>query len=449
MLAAARGDARTLTLAEIEGLCGEWYRQQMRRYGDEPGRPDDWFVFVSIQEHKWEGDEHPDENEATPDSDDHDDARALLAGAGIRADNRSARRLAARLARSKLKFGQEMQGRLAGREWSRESPSYPPPPKADARPAPVAAAANVSFGSLLDGYGLENQRNARARYDRERTLERLKAFLGHDDAARVTADDAIRFKDARVRQVANATVRNDLSELSGIWRWAVRNRKVAANPFLGISPPKSRGGGKRTRVPYDEDDARRILEAARRETGLLRWLPWLLCFTGARIGELAQAAKADLAQRDGGLWVLRIHGEAEGNTLKTLHSERLVPLHHALVAEGFVQYVTALPAGSRLWPKLKPNMHGLFGDYASKEHGRWVRGTVGITDTRKDPAHAWRHRFEDEARRAHIPQDVRDGILGHHNPKNEGEGYGHGHRFMPDVTGPHLARMRSPVDVAT
>jgi hypothetical protein len=54
--------------------------------------------------------------------------------------------------------------------------------------------------------------------------------------------------------------------------------------------------------------------------------------------------------------------------------------------------------------------------------------------THKDPAHAWRHRFEDQARRAGVPQNVTDALLGHFNPMNESESYGRGFRFRPDAT---------------
>jgi len=74
-------------------------------------------------------------------------------------------------------------------------------------------------------------------------------------------------------------------------------------------------------------------------------------------------------------------------------------------------------------------------------YGRWVRKTVGITDTARAPAHAWRHRFEDRARIAGLPQNVTDALLGHLNPMSESEGYGRGFRCMPEATAPWVAKM--------
>ena len=66
-------------------------------------------------------------------------------------------------------------------------------------------------------------------------------------------------------------------------------------------------------------------------------------------------------------------------------------------------------------------------------------------DKSKHPAHGGRHRFEDEGRRAGLPQEVLDGLVGHLNVKNESAGYGHGYPFMPDTTALWVAKMASPV----
>jgi integrase len=297
-------------------------------------------------------------------------------------------------------------------------------------------------------WAAESGTAGKALYDRGRTANLLSTFLGHDDAARVTADDVVRWKEARlVAGRSTKTVANDIGELRPIWSWGRRNRKLtfAENPFAGLAP-RTKRQSRRPRGPYTEDEARRLLTAARAETDAsLRWLPWVLCFTGARLGEVTQADKEDI-QREGDVpWFVHIHNEGEGRTLKTVHSERMVPLHTALIAEGFLRYVEALPVGASMFGDLRPDTFGTLKGTATKKHGRWVRRTVGIVDKTKDPAHAWRHRFEDQARRAGVPQNVTDALLGHFNPMNESESYGRGFRFMPDATAQWIEKMASPL----
>lgn len=71
------------------------------------------------------------------------------------------------------------------------------------------------------------------------TMATFAAFLKHDDAGGVTPDHAIRFKDHRLatinprngKPISARTVNDsDLSGLKTVFDWAVRNRKMAANP---------------------------------------------------------------------------------------------------------------------------------------------------------------------------------------------------------------------------
>ena len=70
------------------------------------------------------------------------------------------------------------------------------------------------------------------------------------------------------------------------------------------------------------------------------------------------------------------------------NSLRTIPIHPALVQEGFLRYVAGLPAASPLFPDVKPDKtFGLRGVTASKRVGRWVR-SLGIGDARISPTHS-------------------------------------------------------------
>jgi hypothetical protein len=87
---------------------------------------------------------------------------------------------------------------------------------------------------------------------------------------------------------------------------------------------------------------------------------------------------------------------------------------------------------------LKPDTLGTLNGATSKKHGYWG----GIPDRSKDPAYTWRHRFEDQARRAGVLQNMTDGLMRHLNAMNESEGYGRGLGLKPDATA--LDKMASP-----
>ena len=273
-------------------------------------------------------------------------------------------------------------------------------PKGNAKDAPADAAPGCSFDALLAGWAadrgmkLDAKPIPRALYDRQRTIARLAVFLGHSDASVVTQADAVRWKEEmQTRELHASTIRNDLSEMSAVWTWGMRNGKLTTdrNPFTGISPPKTSGGCEPR--AFTDAEAVMVLQAARGETGALRWLPWVACMTGARISEICQADKADVFTLDG-IPAIRIHAEdGDGRSLKNEDSLRTIPIHPALVQEGFLRYVAGLRAASPLFPDVKPDKtFGLRGVTASKRVGRWVR-SLGIGDARISPNHSWRHYF--------------------------------------------------------
>jgi integrase len=253
------------------------------------------------------------------------------------------------------------------------------------------------------------------------------------------------------RGKAAATIANDLSELSAVWKWAIAHGKATENPFAGILPPKKARNRKATRRPFTDSEARTILAAARREHGALRWLPWVLAATGARLTEVCQGTKADVIGRDG-LTFLRIHaddekraiGEAQ-RSVKNAGSERMVPIHPCLAAEGFLTYAADLPAGSPLFPDIEPDkLFGQRGTSAQKLMGRWLRKTLNITDKKISPSHSWRHWFIDKARTAGLHPEIRNALTGHADDGNESHKYGLGWKAMPRALADAMAAIEFP-----
>jgi integrase len=120
-------------------------------------------------------------------------------------------------------------------------------------------------------------------------------------------------------------------------------------------------------------------------------------------------------EKVGDIFVLAIrldYREADAS-LKTESSERRVPLHPALVAEGFIRYVSSLPKDGLLFPEIPPDRFGRRAGTATKSISRWIRQTVGIEDDRLAPSHSWRHRFISECREARIDEETRDALTGH------------------------------------
>jgi integrase len=268
---------------------------------------------------------------------------------------------------------------------------------------------------------------------RKPIVEEFIEFLGHEDAARVTRVDVTRWRD-HLRQkrkplLAAKTVRDTyFAALRAIFARAADDGTLATNPFPGVRVRLPQRTRERERG-FSNAEARLILAQAssapsnpgRASPHLVlarRWVPWLCAYTGARVGEIAQLRKEDVHQ-DGDIHYLRITPEA--GTVKT-KQYRDVPLHPHMIRQGFLAFVAKAPKGPLFYSRSALKAGKAPWTNVSGKLSKWAR-QAGVTDTRVQPNHGWRHRFKTVGRDAGIDERVLDAICGH-APKTAGADYG-------------------------
>jgi integrase len=449
---AASGQGRPLTHREVMALCGAWYRQEVGEWEDSPGDPELWRLTDDVLLDKLYSD--PETGEPLgyePGERDLAEARQYLAGRGIAADAESVRSFARELFITKRKAAAILKRRAEG-DYSPDPALVTFPSELEAKPALrqqdiAKPAARLTGEALLDAWAAENRPAPATRKKYAGAFRQVARVLGFDDVRRLTREEVVRFKEARLGEGRDpGTVADEMIALGTVCKWAVANGKVAENPFAGLAPKASRRGPK-SRTPYTDEEAAAILKAARKEAGWRRWLPWLLAFSGARLSEVADMRRRDVRQ-DSGVWVLDfvpLPGRAGKNEI----FQRMVPLHPAVIAEGFLDYLASLPnkPDGPLFPDLTAAKDGSRTIAATSAHGRWVRDVAKITGADKAPAHSWRHRMEDELRKVRALPEVVDAITGRYNARNAGAGYGKGFRGMPDETLKELRKVPLPSGV--
>jgi integrase len=288
--------------------------------------------------------------------------------------------------------------------------SYPQP-----RPEAPKGKPKVTITGLIEAWakGRENERK-RTRDEWERRLRQFSKFLGHDDAEAVNGKDLRNWRDHLRKTGLKAKTINEscIAPVRAIFAAAEAEDVLKGNPLAGLKIALKEDKTKeKPRRKYEPPEAAKLLKAARKRTDSLRWLTWLMAYTGARINELAQLRKVDVL-KEGRIDFIRIAPSTDkGHEIKTSASRRDVPLHRAVIAEGFLKFV-AKAKGEWLFGDLPPGRYGKRGDAASKRYGRWQRTEVGITDKRA-VAHSWRHRMEDLLRNVEAPDEVIDSIVGH------------------------------------
>ncbi|WP_162244716.1 tyrosine-type recombinase/integrase [Aureimonas sp. Leaf454] len=260
-------------------------------------------------------------------------------------------------------------------------------------------------------------------------FQNLDDTFAGKDVAEITADDAVEWKSTLVTEKRTVRTANVvwLGATSSVFGWARQERKIAVNPFEGLSFSRVKVRPVVRDREFTEEEWRTLLNAAldsepgRRKPGLaaaVRWLPWLCAYTGARSGEIAQLRGQDVQQHRDGFWTITITPDA--GTVKT-DKARTLPLHEHLVELGFPAFAKGRGPGPLFYdasivrkaasedvtkPVAPP------AQMVRQRISEWVR-KVGVTDQDVNPNHAWRHTFKRRAARAGLEPRIRDGMCGH------------------------------------
>lgn len=306
----------------------------------------------------------------------------------------------------------------------------------------------VALLDLFDGYAAERKPAPATVKAYRRQVEAFIAFMGHDDARRITFEDVVNWKQNLLTvpnavgklRTAKTVGETYLSALKTALKWGVENAKLPTNPAEQVRVRAPRPLKLRSKSLSDSE-ALTILRAtltapparlSAERAFARRWVPWLCAYTGRRVDEMSQLRAEDV-QRHDGVWSVRITPEAGG---QKNNEARIVALHPNLIEQGFVAEV-AKRKGTLFYD---PTRHrgGGDGNRQSKKVGQhlaaWVRdlGIEGVA-----PNHGWRHRFKTLARRHRLDPTIADYIQGH-APRTEGEHYGD---IEPSVTLAEIKRI--------
>lgn len=265
-------------------------------------------------------------------------------------------------------------------------------------------------------------------------IEKLRKFLKHDDAARITKKDLIAWRDHLLKSLSPRTVSDKyLSTVRSLLNWAVENDRLTENVAATVKQAKPKRVQAREKG-FTDEEALKILKASRsymphkdeagrvRETSHMiaakRWVPILGAFTGTRVTEITQLRKEDIRQ-EGGQWIARLTPDA--GTIKT-GEYRDVPLHPQIINEGFVTFVKDASHGPLFHHGTDPAKYVSTATQISNRLAAWLRDKELVPDGVR-PTHAWRHRFKSQCIELGILKRVYDAVQGH-SGNDASDGYG-------------------------
>ncbi|WP_292236958.1 tyrosine-type recombinase/integrase [Mesorhizobium sp.] len=445
---ALRVGPTTLSQRQIIALSGEIYRLYVDAFQENPGTPKDWASFKALNRAAREGrlDNLPSIGLSFPDENDIAASvfgEDLTAGVNALQPSNSPAAIEGRFGglvswvlglhaiivdsegRRKLLIAVDQAVTDAAFALKRNADGdYSPDPKAARFPV-FAYTNNVSLQSLFDKWAKERSPAASTLTTWRSAIKSLGGHIGHDDARRIRDTDVVSWKDELVASGLSAKTINGsyLAAVNVLFVFAIANKLLTENPASSIRAATTNRAGTRM-LAYSTEEVGRLLSIAEQTaTPPRRWLIWLAATSGARIGEIAQLWGTSIGREDG-VDVMHIRPAPDGGSLKNEGSERTVPIHSAVVAAGFLEFVEQRGEGPLFYKRSSGKPAKTHASKGTTNHlSSWIR-EQGFEDPRKAPNHALRHWWKSQAVEAEILDSVADHIQGH-AAKSEAGKYRH------------------------
>jgi Phage integrase, N-terminal SAM-like domain len=245
----ARKGPRPLTHKQIVALSGYAYRNLTDTFEEDPISPPFWQLWKEMNNMASRG-EYGAEVQFMIGEDARQDASLermfgavadrVLALHGVVTDGASRKRLIRELYKADNLAADRLE-RNANGDYRRDPEAGRFPEWEKPRAAPRGTS-SLTFEALFEGWAREARSTGKT--DKtiktyQATLRQLAQFLAHDDAAKVTQPDIVRWKEARLDAGISAkTVKaTDLAALKSIFKWAANNSRLPANPAEKVTMP--------------------------------------------------------------------------------------------------------------------------------------------------------------------------------------------------------------------
>lgn len=284
------------------------------------------------------------------------------------------------------------------------------------------------------------------------SIDREEAVRILQDTRKIPTYWARRYKDVPLAEVpedaellAEKSVEDRMTITSEFFKWLVRCDYLIKSPFDGL---KYQAKSQKSYATYSKADLEVLfnLPPQRIARNWQFWIPRLALFTGARQNEIAQLRLSDIRKYQSGEWYISINDE-DDKSVKSSAAVRIVPLHPALIENGFLKHVERARQKDSvsLWPDLNKKGDSLgqavshyWNDVLKRRHQ--IPSEPIADDGRRKVFHSLRRVFINNLRDAQVDILTIQMLVGH-----EPEMLGETKTYLDDVTPATFAFMKTAV----
>jgi integrase len=290
--------------------------------------------------------------------------------------------------------------------------------------------------------------------ERKYILTLLREVIGDKPVAAITTEDAAAFADVlsvwpayvhnqpdfkhmsalniaakakleKCRPIHSGTQGKHVKAIKAFFHWCIESQAIKEDPFRFIQLSRYRDVIPRKKDVFSTPDLQTLFNADRMRSFTEPhkfWVPLIALHTGMRVNEISQLyvedVKADTVLDETGaphrLLYFDVSPFREGQSVKSPHAKRSIPVHSRLIGLGFEAYVDDVRRSGavHLFPGLTWKADGPGRVVTQWFNGRHLRKLCGITTPSKT-LHCFRHTITTLADRSFIPDSVMRTINGH------------------------------------
>ncbi|GGB58267.1 tyrosine-type recombinase/integrase [Shewanella inventionis] len=243
----------------------------------------------------------------------------------------------------------------------------------------------------------------------------------------ITSADAMTYRDELLTQGRSYKSNKEyLAAIFQFFKWCQLMNYSNHNPFESVTvgqKPKAKANQGRNR--WTASELKRLIRstAFNDSTDDFKWVTLMMLYGGLRPSEACQLLLSDIKQVDG-VDCISVDDSGAGQRIKNINAKRYVPIHSALLEQGFMAFVTQRKTQQIQLFDYKPV--GIIEDW-SKTYCKQLaklQTEIGMQANKRPTAYSLRHTFIDEMKQLDISEHIVAQIVGHANPNITFSRYG-------------------------
>ena len=243
----------------------------------------------------------------------------------------------------------------------------------------------------------------------------------------ITSADAMNYRDELLTQGRSYKSNKEyLAAIFQFFKWCQLMNYSNHNPFESVTvgqKPKAKANQGRNR--WTASELKRLIRstAFNDSTDDFKWVTLMMLYGGLRPSEACQLLLRDIKQVDG-VDCISVDDSGAGQRIKNINAKRYVPIHSALLEQGFMAFVTQRKTQQIQLFDYKPV--GINEDW-SKNYCKQLaklQNEIDMQANKRPTAYGLRHTFIDEMKQLDISEHIVAQIVGHANPNITYSRYG-------------------------